>query len=101
MEETPTSRSDLTIFAIRERIGIAPGLYVGPEGDYLRLKQIAPSIVDMSISWVELPDDCYSVQVCLDGDPLSIAYDDECSLRTLADLCQQFFNPANFLPATH
>jgi hypothetical protein len=78
--------------AIGKRLGAgAYDLYLGPEGDYLRLVRHEPPPADASISCCGLPEGRYSVQICLDGDPLDIAYDDECDLPTLLGLCDRYF----------
>ena len=67
-----------------------PEPYIGPEGDYLSFDRKAGRAVSISISSWDLPGGRYSVQVCLDGDPLSIAFDDECDLPELVDVCAEY-----------
>ena len=87
--ETPAGAA---VKAIRQDLGTRmPETYLGPEGDYLRLTRREPPIVDASISCHGSPESPYSVQVCLGGDPLDIAFDDECDLPTLVALCAYFF----------
>lgn len=71
--------------------GTLPDCYFGPEGDYLRLIQEFPRRVDASISCAGLPDGTYSLQICLDGDPLDVPFDDECDLPTLVAVCGAYF----------
>jgi hypothetical protein len=79
-----------------EAIGRRPGVgnvetHLGPEGDYLRLVRREPPLVDASVSCCGLPEGRYSVPICLGGDPLDIAYDDECDLPMLLDLFDRYF----------
>ena len=79
-----------------EAIGRRPGvdgvaMDLGPEGDYFRLIRRDPPLADASVSCCGLPEGRYSVQICLGGDPLDIAYDDECDLPTLLDLFDRYF----------
>ena len=79
--------------AIRQRLGTAaPDIYLGPEGDYLCLVRRSPPCANISVSCCGLPEGQYSVQVCLNGDPLDIAYDDVCGLTELLDVCEQFLD---------
>jgi hypothetical protein len=66
----------------------AHDLYLGPEGDYFRLKGHAAPHADISVSSCGLPEGRYSVQICLRGDPLDIVYDDECDLPELLRICE-------------
>jgi hypothetical protein len=63
-------------------------LYLGPEGDYLRLKGHAAPHTDISVSSCGSPEGRYSVQICMEGDPLAIVYDDECDLPELLRICE-------------
>jgi catechol 2,3-dioxygenase-like lactoylglutathione lyase family enzyme len=81
----------LAAAAIQSRLGNdMPEPYLGPDGDYLRLVRQSPRPVDVSISCCGMPAGRYSVQVCLDGDPLAIAVDDECDLPGLVDVCAKY-----------
>ena len=82
--------------AISRRQGVGNvETYLGPEDDYLRLVRREPPLVDASISCCDLPEGRYSIQICLGGDPLDIAYDDECDLPTLLDLLDRYFTPGD------
>ena len=91
MDERTATPAELAADAIRARLGAAmPDLYLGPEGDYVRLVRLDLRPVDVSISCCGLPVGRYSVQVCFDRDPLAIAYDDECALAGLVEVCQAY-----------
>ena len=93
MGEATATPAGLAAAAIRERVGTAvPDPYLGPEGDYLHLARSNPRRVDVSVSCCGLPSGRYSVQVCLDGDPLAIAFDDECGLAELVDVCEVYLS---------
>ena len=92
MDETPKGCAIIAIEAIQRRLGNdMPDPYLGPLGDYLCLKRNVIRPVSISISCADLLDNQYSVQICLDGDPLNIDYDDVCDLQTLVELCAQYF----------
>jgi hypothetical protein len=80
--------------AIQREVGPLPpeGCYVGPEGDYLRLRNKS---ADVSISWADTPVGLYSVQICLGNDPLDIVYDDECGREELIALCRRYLVDRN------
>ena len=83
--------AELAADAIRVRLGAAmPDPYLGPEGNYLRLVRLDARPVDVSISCCGLPTGRYSVQVCLDRDPLAIAFDRECDLAGLVGVCEVY-----------
>ena len=74
--------------AINGRRGVAGfDLYLGPEGDYLRLRGHAPPHADISVTCAGVPSGRYSAQICLENDPLNIVYDGECNLPELLRLC--------------
>lgn len=89
MSQTEASPAEAAVAAIRSRIGDAmPATYLGPEGGYLRLRRRSPRPVDISVSCCGLPIGSYSVQICMDEDPLAIVFDDECDLDGLVDVCE-------------
>ena len=82
--------------AIREVVSHAAyDLYLGPEGDYLQLEGRTTPRADISVSCYGLPRGRFSVQICLGDDPLAIAFDDECDLDLLIQLCQRYLAPEN------
>jgi hypothetical protein len=94
MEPSDGLPARLVAEAIGRRLGIGTfDLYLGPEGDYLRLVRHEAPPADASVSCSGLPEGWYSVPICRGGDPLDIAYDDECDLPTLLDLFDRYFAP--------
>ena len=91
MSKATMPPAELAANAIRARFGTAMDeLYLGPDGDYLRLTRLGPRPVDVSVSCCGLPAGRYSVQICLDRDPLAIVFDDECDLAGLVGVCEEY-----------
>lgn len=86
-----TTAAGLAAEAIHRRRGDAVfDLYLGPEGDYLRLRGHAPPHADISITCAGVSSGRYSAQICLENDPLNIVYDGECDLPELLHLCDHY-----------
>lgn len=89
MPPSNTASAGLAADAIGKRLNAQTyDLYVGPEGDYFRLRGDTAPHADVSVSSCGMPEGRYSVQICLGGDPLAIVYDDECELSELLRLCE-------------
>ena len=90
MTPNDTSGARLAAGAINKRCGAGFDLYLGPDGDYLRLRGRAAPHADISITCAGVPEGRYSVQICLRSDPLNVVYDNECDLTELLDLCDSY-----------